>query len=165
MKVPAYQKKYKLEETSKFNHEALVADLVEDLMTMVENAGRPNWDKFQNIIIDFRIKFNKIFIGTKITMEAADKLWSFFYATEIGPMRDRLFELPINVKIQNCLVIRWPEVGFVFEGTQLVIDGQNSGIYAAMAEPLKDQKLQRAAEDAVISTVLLSVEQYLRAAA
>jgi hypothetical protein len=92
MKPAAYVTKYKLSETDHFSHDEFVADMKADFTVMVASAGSLNFTKWNNILDDFRIKWDKVFIGSKVSKEKADKLWGFFWATIIIPTRDDKFK-------------------------------------------------------------------------
>lgn len=93
MKPNEYIKKYNLKDTnSKFNHKEFVGDLTIDLNAMVEYHRQVNWShvKFQNCISDIRSKFNSISNKTGHP-NINEKLWGYFFATVLAPMRDVMF--------------------------------------------------------------------------
>lgn len=93
MKPKHYVDKYNLSESDRFNHSDFIADLTFDFMTMLEfmqQSGVWNYAKFKNCIKDMRFKYDAISnktIGTGLP----DKLWNYFYASVVVPVRDEMF--------------------------------------------------------------------------
>ena len=93
MKPNEYIKKYNLKEPDfKFNHKEFVADLTIDFNAMVEYHRQSNWNysKFQLCVKDVRQKFVSI-SAKSAHPHVNEKLWKYFYATSIGPMKDAMF--------------------------------------------------------------------------
>lgn len=93
MKPKEYIKKYGLDnQKAQFNHKEFVADLTIDFMSMIEFHQQSNWNfsKFQNCIKDIRKKYDSISIKTAHP-HINEKLWKYFYATVVGPVKDKMF--------------------------------------------------------------------------
>jgi hypothetical protein len=102
MTVKAYQKKYKLMSTKKFNREDFVADMKNDFLQMLASQGidikhptkkRIPVTRFNNIIDQMYSKWLSVFCQTKVDMEHAESLWGFFFATVAGPWRAQTFQV------------------------------------------------------------------------
>jgi len=93
MKPIHYVKKYKLNQTSHFNHNDFISDFTLDFMTLLEfqqRSGVWNYPKFKNCIKDVRQKWDSISnktLGTGLP----DKLWNYFFASVVVPVREEMF--------------------------------------------------------------------------
>jgi len=93
MKTKEYVKKYNLmDKDSHLDHDKFVADLKADFDTMVEFHKKTGWNfnKFKLCIKDIGHKFDSIAHQTK-HRHISTKLFGFFYATVIGPMKTEMF--------------------------------------------------------------------------
>lgn len=90
MKTKEYVLKYKLNESSKFNHKDFISDITFDFISLLEvgNATK-NIKGFENAVRALRTKWDAI--NNKTVGQLPDKLWNYFYATVIAKMRNELF--------------------------------------------------------------------------
>jgi len=92
MKPKEYVRKYKLNQNSKFNHNAFVADFTVDFMSLIEfhqSSGDWNYTKFQNCVNDIRRKWDGV--SNKVAGGLPEKLWNYFYASVVVKVRDEYF--------------------------------------------------------------------------
>ena len=95
MKTKEYVKKYKLNESGKFNHSEFVSDLTIDFLTLLEvGKAQKNIKGFDNAVRAIRMKFDAI--NNKTVGCIPEKLWKYFFATVIAKIREECF--PIEMK-------------------------------------------------------------------
>lgn len=89
MKTLDYVRKYKLNESDKFDHAEFVKDLTSDLLVLLEvNKALDNIKGFDNAVNCIRMKYDAI--NNKTVGFIPDKLWSFFWATVVVKLREQL---------------------------------------------------------------------------
>lgn len=98
MNAKQYVRKYHLEpgDSAKFDRNALIDDFGADFKTSCVGAGLIGSHKiskksYHNLIDMAKIKWDKIFIGSKIKREEFDGLWKVFYAKYVAPIRFDLY--------------------------------------------------------------------------
>jgi hypothetical protein len=92
MNAKQYRKKYDLDNpTSRFDRNALLQDLTDEFDARLSSQGKIIWSQWSNLLTDFSIKMHSIFMGTRTTYEDVDKMFSYLFATVIGPRQDALF--------------------------------------------------------------------------
>lgn len=92
MNVKQYRKKYDLENlSSRFDRDALIQDLTDEFDARLSSQGKIVWSQWKNLLEDFSIKMHNIFMGTRLSYEDVDKMFSYLFATVIGPRQDELF--------------------------------------------------------------------------
>ena len=90
MKTKEYVKKYKLDESDKFNHSEFVSDLTIDFLTLLEvGKAQENIKGFDNAVRAIRMKFDAV--NNKTVGCIPEKLWKYFFATVIAKIREELF--------------------------------------------------------------------------
>jgi hypothetical protein len=93
MKPNEYIKKYKLDTSSRFNHEDFVNDMKIDFMNLFEitfdYSGKANIAGYENTVRAIRQKWDSI--NAKTGGAVPDKLWNYFYASFIAKTREELF--------------------------------------------------------------------------
>lgn len=93
MTYTKYQEKYRLNETSHFDHKAFVADFEQDVILMSDGYTHQyvGWtvDTMDDFVSGIKKKFNSIFHDTKVPAQAQSKLWGFIFATVVSKFRDR----------------------------------------------------------------------------
>jgi hypothetical protein len=89
MNTKEYIQKYNLDKSDKFNHSAFVEDLTEDFIALLEmNKALDNIKGFENALRCVRMKFDAV--SNKTRGMLSDKLWNFFYATQVVKLRDEM---------------------------------------------------------------------------
>lgn len=90
MKTKEYIKKYKLNQSDKFNHSEFVKDLSIDFLSLLEiGKDQENLKGFENAVRAIRMKFDAI--NNKTSGIIPEKLWKYFFATVIVKFREKLF--------------------------------------------------------------------------
>jgi len=91
MKPKEFIKKYHLNESVHFNHQNFITDLAFDFRNLVEFQSQSNWSfaKFQNCITEIKQKFDSI--SNKAIEPLNEKLWNYFYATVVVPVKEEQF--------------------------------------------------------------------------
>lgn len=93
MKPIEYINKYKLNELDKFNHNLFIEDLTSDFLSLLEltksKDGSINIKGFEQTLRSVRDKWDAI--QRKTANKLPDKLWGYFFASFIVPMRDEFF--------------------------------------------------------------------------
>jgi len=89
MKTQEYVKKYKLNESDKFNHSEFVSDLANDFVVLLElNKAEDNIKGFENAQRAIRMKFDAI--NNKTVGQLGEKLWGYFFATVVVKLREEI---------------------------------------------------------------------------
>lgn len=93
MKPLEYIHKYKLDETDKFSHNLFVDDLTSDFLVLLEltknKDGQVNIKGFEQTVRAVRDKWDAI--QRKTANKLPDKLWNYFFASFLAPMRENYF--------------------------------------------------------------------------
>lgn len=90
MKTKEYVLKYELNKNDKFDHTEFASDLSIDFMTLLEvGKGNERLKGFENAVNAIRMKFDAI--NNKTVGIIPEKLWNYFFATVIAPLREELF--------------------------------------------------------------------------
>lgn len=90
MKTKDYVKKYRLNESDKFDHKEFVSDLTFDFLTLLEvGKAKDNIKGYDNSVRAIRMKWEAI--NNKTVGQLPVKLWNYFYATVIAKMKEQLF--------------------------------------------------------------------------
>lgn len=93
MKPDEYIKKYKLDNSSKFNHTDFVNDMKMDFMNLFEitldYSGSANINGYENTVRAIRQKWDSI--NAKTGGYVPEKLWKYFYASFIAKTREEMF--------------------------------------------------------------------------
>ena len=92
MKPKEYVRKYKLNIDDNFNHNEFINDFTHDFLSLIELCRTSkdwNYTKFKNCMSQIRDKWDRI--HRKTNGQLPEKLWKYFYATIVGPMRDKEF--------------------------------------------------------------------------
>lgn len=90
MKPKEYIRKYKLEETPFFNRNEFIDDIMDDFKTTLQNV-KLSPQTFKNCVDMIEMKWKNIFNGSKVSKEAADKFWNYFYASSVISVRNMYF--------------------------------------------------------------------------
>ena len=90
MKTKEYVKKYKLNQSDKFNHSEFINDLSIDFLSLLEiGKAQENLKGFENAVRAIRMKFDAV--NNKTLGIIPEKLWKYFFATVIVKFREKLF--------------------------------------------------------------------------
>jgi hypothetical protein len=94
MKVKEYVLKYDLTKSKKVNHRELVIDLTADFHSLLEvGDGRKNFKGFNNATHAIESKFDAI---NNYAVTDFSKLWKYFFATVIAPLKEELFPVQMQ---------------------------------------------------------------------
>lgn len=90
MNTQSYVRKYNLSKDTNFNHSDFIADFAIDFISMIEYHGSSininNWD---NVITQINKKWEAI--NNKTIGNLPDKLWNYFWATIVVPLKEQTF--------------------------------------------------------------------------
>ena len=117
MKPKDYVKKYDLSNKEvRLNGNAFVQDLAVDFTALIETHQRYDWNytKFRLCVQDIRKKFNSICNRTAHP-DLNEKLWKYFYAKIVGPMKDEMFGEFLEKERQRKRQEQEYQTGFIFE--------------------------------------------------
>ena len=89
MTTKQYIQKYNLDKTDKFSHNEFVQDLSSDFIALLElNKANDNLKGFENSVRCIRMKFDAI--ANKTLGVFPEKLWGYFFAKVVAPLREEL---------------------------------------------------------------------------
>lgn len=89
MTTKQYVKKYGLDISNKFNHKDFCQDLTSEFIALLEyNKANDNLKGFDNAVRCIKMKFDAI--SNKTLGVFPEKLWNYFFATTIAPIREEL---------------------------------------------------------------------------
>lgn len=90
MKPKEYIKKYGLDGGHVLDNN-FIMDLQTDFEAIIEVQSKANWshNKFKNCVTEIRQKWDSI--SNKCITALPENLWSYFYATVVGPKQDEMF--------------------------------------------------------------------------
>lgn len=93
MKPNEYVKKYRLNESSRFDHDLFIKDMKMDFMNLFEVtldfSGKANIGGYENTVRAIRQKWDSI--NAKTGGALPEKLWKYFYASFIAKTREDMF--------------------------------------------------------------------------
>jgi hypothetical protein len=89
MKPNEYIRKYNLADNKGFDHRSFFADFTSDFISLVEFQQTSNWcySKFKNCVKEIRQKWDSI--SNKAPGKLTEKMWGYFFATVVVPMREK----------------------------------------------------------------------------
>lgn len=93
MKPKEYVEKHKLSIVeARFDQRVFVKDFQVDFEALIGLHQRVAWNftKFQVCVKDMRLKFDSI-VRRSEQPQINEKLWSYFYASVVGPLKDEMF--------------------------------------------------------------------------
>lgn len=97
MKPTEYIEKYNLDKSSRFSHSDFIADLTSDFIALLEiNKADNNLKGFDNALRCVKMKFDAIKAKTGTALN--EKLWNFFFATVVAPMRETMCPKDMEVR-------------------------------------------------------------------
>jgi hypothetical protein len=91
LKPKEYQKQFNLFETEKFNRTQFCSLVLEDFTNLLKTHPKMNPTHFQNDVSNMKEKWDRIFMGTKVSYDNAEKFWKYFFAVKIIPIRNVYF--------------------------------------------------------------------------
>ena len=106
MTTKEYVKKYRLNESDKFNHSNFCEDLANEFICLLEyNKATDNIKGFDNAVRCIRMKFDSI--SNKTLGILPETLWKYFFATVIVKLRE---ELCPSKLMEMCLTYLSPRM-------------------------------------------------------
>jgi hypothetical protein len=91
MKPKQYQKEFDLLNTDKFDRTKFCSLLMEDFTSTLNTHPKMNVTHFKNEVENIKNKFDRIFNGTKLSYDDAEKFWKYIFAVKIVPIRNTYF--------------------------------------------------------------------------
>jgi hypothetical protein len=99
MTTKEYVKKYNLDKSSKFSHNGFVQDMRQELLALCEiNKALDNLKGFDNALRCVKMKWDAI--ANKTLGVFPEKLWGYFFATVVAPLKKELCPREVEAKAQ-----------------------------------------------------------------
>jgi hypothetical protein len=99
MTTKEYVKKYNLNKGTKFSHNGFVQDMRQELLALCEiNKALDNLNGFDNALRCVKMKWDAI--ANKTLGVFPEKLWGYFFATVVAPLKKELCPREVEAKAQ-----------------------------------------------------------------